>query len=372
MSYKGSVTRIEKLSKVGLLLVMVALAGFLISLGNKVLEDCDGWISAPVSADFLDQPALQAARTAAATLEKQWEGFADTKSLYEKSRQKAQRQYADQKQSYEDWLQARATIGSSQEDKEVRGRAQALDQFRAIQESWQARMDEVDAQSAGLGRQLADARAQVSRVEGEGQERYDSAMKAFSLKVFVLRLGLVLPVLGLAIFLLLRFRKSRFWPMVWAYLFFSLYAFFLGLVPYMPSFGGYIRQIVGVLLSLLAAFYVIRQLGQYMQKKKKELEVSTQDRARAIQEEVAIRAFNSHSCPSCERNFLINKWYPKVRKASEIRTLDEAPDHCCYCGLPLFGPCPACQKRNFVHFPYCSACGVGLVIGAARAAPTGQ
>jgi hypothetical protein len=44
MSYKGSVTRIEKLSKVVLAVVMLFLAGFLIALGNKLLSDCDGWI----------------------------------------------------------------------------------------------------------------------------------------------------------------------------------------------------------------------------------------------------------------------------------------------------------------------------------------
>jgi hypothetical protein len=54
------------------------------------------------------------------------------------------------------------------------------------------------------------------------------------------------------------------------------------------------------------------------------------------------------------------EWYPKVRKAGEVRTQDEAQAFCTYCGLPLFGPCPGCGRRNFLHFPHCSACGVDL------------
>jgi hypothetical protein len=360
MSYKGSVTRIEKLSKAVLAGVMLVLAGFLIALGNKLLSDCDGWIRAPDRGDFSDKPALEAARAEVARLEKQMRGFDETRTLHEKSVEKARRQYETQKQSYEDWLQARATIGSSQEDAEVRGRAKSLDDFRAILESWQARMDDVDAQSAGLAEQMSRARGKVGHLESEGDQRYSAAMRGYSLKVFGLRLALVLPLLALAVFLILRFRSSRFWPVVWAYLIFALYAFFVGLAPYLPSFGGYIRLVIGAALSLATAFYVIRLLGRYLQRKRQELEASAQERARAIEDEVAHRAFQSHSCPSCERDFLMGKWYPKARQATEIRSVEEAPAHCPFCGLPLFGPCPVCHERNFLHFPYCSGCGSRL------------
>jgi len=360
MSYKGSVTRIEKVSRFVLVIVTLVLAGFLIALGNKVLGDVDTWVPAPLQESFVDQAAMTKARAAQASVDKEMGAFTETRALYQKSLDKAQRQYEAQKQSYDDWLQARTTIGSSQEDTEVRGRAKSLDHFRQIQESWQAKIDEVEAQSAGTALKVSEAQARVSQLEAEGQARYTIAMHRYTLKVFCLRLALVLPILALAVVLFLRSRKGRFWPMVWGYGIFSLYAFFMGLVPYMPSFGGYIRLVVGVLLTLLAAFYVIRQLNRYLQKKKEELEASTQDRSASIQEEIALRAFQSHSCPSCERDFLIRKWYPKVRQASEIRSIDEAPGFCNFCGLPLFGSCQACGHKNFLHFPYCSCCGSSL------------
>ncbi len=317
MSYKGSITRIEKLSRAVLVLIMLALGGFLIALGNKLLSDCDDWMRAPEQRDFVDGPALEAARAEVARLEKLYSSNAETSALFQKSVEKARRQYQAQKQSYEDWLEARATIGSIQEDKEVRGRAKSLDDFRAIQESWQARIDDIEAQSAGVTEQLNRARGKVAQVEREGDVRYSAAMRTYSLKVFGLRLGIVLPLLALAVLLVLRFRKSRFWPVVWAYVLFALYAFFVGLVPYLPSFGGYIRLVVGVVLSLIAALSVIRQLGRYLERKRRELEATAQERAGTIKEEVAQEAFRSHNCPSCERDFLVDKWYPGLRQANE-------------------------------------------------------
>jgi hypothetical protein len=47
MAYKGSVTRMENLSRLVLFLVMLTLAGFLSALSNKVLEDVNQWVAAP-------------------------------------------------------------------------------------------------------------------------------------------------------------------------------------------------------------------------------------------------------------------------------------------------------------------------------------
>jgi ribosomal protein L34E len=293
-------------------------------------------------------------------LDKQTHGLEETKSAYEKSLEKAERQYEAGKQSYADWLQARATIGSSQEDSEVRSRAQILDRFRQIQESWQARIDEINAADAKFEHQRETVRRKSRVLEQAANEKYTAALQKYEIRIFLIRLAMVLPVLGLAVLVFIRFRKNRFWPLAWGFILFSLYVFFVGLVPYLPSFGGYIRLTVGAVLTLFVGFYVIKQLGKYLQKKKNELEESTQDRALKIKDETALRAYQSHSCPSCERDFLIGKWYPKTRQATEIRSTEEAPDHCAYCGLPLFGKCPQCGARNFLHFSFCASCGRSL------------
>jgi hypothetical protein len=360
MAYKGSVTRMENLSRLVLFLVMLTLAGFLSALSNKVLEDVNQWVAAPAEESFQDKTALEGSARAQAVLNQQVGRVEDAKTTYQTSLERADRQYRAEKQSYANWLQARAAIGSSQEDAQVRERARTLDQYRRIQESWQTRIDETQVEIAGLEKKLQAVSDQEKSLRQAGEQKYRLAEQRYELKIFFLRLGLVLPILGLGVFIFARFRKNRFWPLAWGFILFSAYAFFVGLLPYLPSFGGYIRLVVGVILTLFIGFYVIKQVNRYLQNKRAELETSTKERFNQIKDEIAVRAFQSHSCPSCERDFLIRQWYPKTRKATEIRSLDEAPDYCAYCGLPLFGKCPKCGNRNFLHFPFCSACGNSL------------
>ena len=54
--------------------------------------------------------------------------------------------------------------------------------------------------------------------------------------MFLYRLMLTLPLLVIA-----------GWPFVWGSICFALFAFFVELVPYLPSYGGYIRYVVGII-----------------------------------------------------------------------------------------------------------------------------
>lgn len=360
MSYKGSVSRIEKWSRFALFLVMLILAGFLSALGDKILSDINEWVKAPREEAYLDRDAMSAAEAVETGFHKQIASLEETQSTNRRSLEKAERQYESEKQSFNNWLQARATIGSSEDDAEVRGRAKVLDRYRQIRESWQAKIDEAGSRIAAVEKQRLNAGEKVRELEAAASRRYQQAMERYGLKIFFIRLAFVLPILLVGLLLYLRARGSRFWPLVWGTILFSLYCFFVGLLPYLPSFGGYIRLAVGVLLTVFIGYYVVKQMNLYLAKKKSELEQSAQERVRKIKDETALRAYQSHSCPSCERDFLMNKWYPKVGTTGEIRTQDEAPDHCVHCGLPLFGKCPQCGTRNFLHFPHCSACGSEL------------
>ena len=362
MSYKGSLRRMERVSNFLLVIVALSLGGFLSALGNKMLGDFDRLFKSPDSDSFQNKPALLALENQESALERRIGDLDAQEEAFRRSLNVVQRQSAREKQSFNDWIQARAAVGSGEDDAKVRERARALDDFRKAEDGWRTKMEGIETAKQPFLKKQSELSAEKERLEQEAEKNFSRAQKIYALKVFFARLGFVGPLLGLGIFLFVKARKSRFWPLAWGYILFSLYAFFVGLVPYLPSFGGYIRLAVGALLSFLAGYYLIKQLGRYLDRKRAELQASTQERAKTIKEETAFRAYKSHACPSCEKDFLLNKWSPGVRQAVEVRSVDDAPDFCAHCGLTLFGKCAACGRRNFLHFPFCSACGKTLQV----------
>lgn len=164
------------------------------------------------------------------------------------------------------------------------------------------------------------------------------------------------PILALGIFFFLRFRKHKFWPLYFGFTLFSIYAFFFGLVPYLPSYGGYVRYTVGIALSVGLGYYAIKKIRAYMEQKQEELKTSTQERAKNVQLEVAEKALENHFCPSCGKDFIIKKWETPANNTG-AETMPFVTDFCRHCGLGLFADCYNCGHKNFAHMPFCSSCG---------------
>lgn len=354
--------KLERLSKVVYYGIAWLLCLFLILLSNNIIEDLDQAATRPDVAQFEQTDSLRLLQQRMDVQQKAREALLMQKTTIEKTIETAQANYTTEKQSFDNWVQTRTTLGLPGQDQEVLSRAKKLDNFYQIEQSWRGQLDSLDRQIQGVEAGQQAIQTVMDRHREGAYQQYTEALKAYELKVFLIRLLFVAPVLALGIFFFARYRNHRFWPLYFGFGFFSLYAFFVGLVPYLPSYGGYIRYTAGVLLSLGAGYYAIRRISRYLEEKKAELQISTRERARKVQIETAEKALENHFCPSCGKDFILKKWEipQETTKSMPSEAYRFVTNFCRHCGLELFKPCPSCGHKNFAHLPFCSSCGSSM------------
>lgn len=261
----------------------------------------------------------------------------------------AQNRYDEAKQSFDAWVQTRKATGQFEQNPLVLQRTTQLDELRdAVSRS---RQTVEQLQHDVLNNEQAVSTERMSELEQEARNAYDTASNAHDLKVFLWRLLLTLPALLLAAWLFVNKRGSRYWPFVWGFIFFALVAFFVELVPYLPSYGGYVRYVVGLLLLGVGGHFGIKKMQAYMQRKQEEeqsmLQSTQEQRRQAFSYEQALGHLAKGVCPSCERPL----------STSEPNGL---ADYCVHCGLCAYKNCTRCNTRCSTFFKFCSSCGSAL------------
>lgn len=342
--------------------IAIILCGFLIGLSGKIIDDIDEWEARPPISDFENKEFLN---------EKDAELIEVNRTINEKNREKnnllstiqvAQDNYENEKESYENWLKARKTIGSPQEDKEIISRANKLDEYNKIEQDWRNELFATEQEIEKLSEQQFEINKQINEERDRAYEASDAAYRKYELKVFLIRLAFVLPILLLGIYFLTRFRKHKYWPLFFGFILFAVYSFFFGLLPYLPSYGGYVRYTVGIILSIFLGVFAINKIRAFIQRKKEELKASNEERAKSIQSETAEKALNNHMCPSCGKDFIMKNWDLSAKKGeSKKGGIGYVANFCRYCGLELFKKCEKCDSLNFAHLPYCSNCGHNIM-----------
>ncbi|MGB0423579.1 MAG: hypothetical protein ACPGED_04630 [Flavobacteriales bacterium] len=348
--------RLEKTSKLINYIIAIVLCGFLISLSARIMDDVDQWKERPMVSEFQNHEFLDQKRAEVSVIDGEIAEINEKQRNIQNKLQVASNNYNNAKNSFDNWLAARSTVGSSSEDEEVISRANALDEFYVVEQDLKKQYADLEAEEYALNQKRELNYQEQNREDDRAYEELNTAIRKYDLKVFLIRLMFVLPILLLGIFFIMKFRKHKFWPLFLGFVLFSFYAFFFGLVPYLPSYGGYVRYGVGIVLCVLLGIYAINKIRAFISRKKEELKVSTNERAKKVVSETAEKALDNHMCPSCGKDFIIKRW-DKSAKSSKNDVSGMVTNFCRFCGLEFFKPCNNCGTENFAHLPYCSKCG---------------
>ncbi|MEO7497788.1 MAG: zinc ribbon domain-containing protein, partial [Massilia sp.] len=171
---------------------------------------------------------------------------------------------------------------------------------------------------------------------------FAQAARGRELRVFLYRLALTLPLLLIAGYLFAKKRHGSYWPFVWGFIFFALFAFFFELVPYLPSYGGYVRYIVGILLTAVIGRYAIVSLQRYLERQKAAEALPDAKRRETLRYDAAVARLGKGVCPGCER---------------PVDVKNTAIDFCPHCGIGLFDKCGHCATRKSAFARFCFSCG---------------
>lgn len=339
----------EKWFRRGLWLVALVFAGFLIGLGGLVVGDLPRVEAPSRIEDFIDASQAEAVRATINQQARRLKEGEDARARAQLVFEAARNQTRSERDTFANWLATRKATAQAAQDAELVKRTQALDALKAAERGAEAAVEKLDQANLEARQAQAQAQARLAELERAAEKRWRDAQQRVELRVFLLRLGFTLPLLAVAGWLFVRHRRGRYWPFVWGFIFFALFAFFVELVPYLPSYGGYVRYLVGIVLTLVGGHYAIGALQRYLERQKAAEALTESERRQVISYEVAHERLNKGICPGCER---------------PVDLKDGTRNFCMHCGIGLFRPCPACGVRANAFARFCHACGADMAVSA--------
>jgi len=334
----------EKWFHRALWLVALIFASFLIGLGGLVVGDLPR-VESNLSLDqFIDFPRADGLRKQIADDERESRLRHEALEENELVLTAARNASRSARETFANWIATRRATAQGAQDEEVLRRTRELDMLKVNERKAEEAVEQSRQANHQAEVELHRKQDQLRDIEAAGYDKLAKAQRKQELKVFLVRLAFTLPLLAIGGWLFAKKRKTLYWPFVWGFIFFALFAFFVELVPYLPSYGGYVRYIVGILLTALIGRYAILALQRY--RLRQELAESRPDleRRKELDYEVAQLRLSKGVCPGCER---------------KIDLKNEANNFCPHCGICLFDHCGNCatRKNAFAHF--CHACGAG-------------
>ena len=334
----------EKWFRRGLWAVAVVFAWFLIGLGATVVGDLPQVEKVQTIEDFIDPAALQPVQNAIRDSEAKARELGDVLEQLQLQHNAAKADTDSEREKFTAWIATRQATAKPDQDQELISRTQRLDNLQALERTALGRLEE--QRKLLLDAQQANQRAQfrLTELQQGVQDEFNHARQSQELRVFAYRLALTLPLLVFAGWLYKTKRQSTYWPFVWGFIYFALFAFFVELVPYLPSYGGYIRYLVGIVITALVGRQAILALNRYLEQQRLAEAQPETKRREVLEYDTALARLAKGICPGCER-------------AVDLK--DTSIDFCPHCGIGLHDRCGHCHTRKSTFAKYCHSCGTG-------------
>jgi hypothetical protein len=330
VSQKGLRTP-ERMFRAVLWFVAVVFAGFLIGLGSLIVRDLPTVDERVELSDFIDQPRAAALDALIRSDDERLRQAGEQLSSLELRMQSDQAAYNAARQGFGNWIATRQSTQRPDQDPEVIKRTRELDDLAATARASQADVEKARASQLAIRQSLTAMRRDRAALDDAAREPFASAVRKMQLHVFLIRLAITLPPLAIAA-----------WPFVWGFVFFAVFTFFVELVPYLPSYGGYVRYLIGILITLAVGRYAIVAMQRYLARQQAAERQSEAIRRQSLSYEHAIKSVTTGVCPGCERGFRVH---------------EGETNFCMHCGMKLFEQCPVCTQRRNAFFHYCPNCG---------------
>jgi hypothetical protein len=335
----------EKWFNRGLWLVAFVFAWFLIGLGDTVIRDLPKVETYYVLDDFIDQKAANPIRETIKSLHIQTRDISEQLDQAQLMLDSRRNDYHAARTTFDNWVSTRNVTDQANQDNELIQRTQALDQLKALERHALKKVERLQQRQLDINQSINKQQTALSTLESDAQIELYAKQQQQDVRAFLYRLVLTLPLLLIAAWLFKKKRQTPYWPFVWGFIIFAGFAFFVELVPYLPSYGGYVRYLVGIALTIVIGRQAIISLNKYLEKQRLTEAMPNAERRETLSYDTALARLAKNVCPGCERPV-------------DLKNTDN--DFCPHCGIGLHDYCGSCNARKSAFAKFCHKCGAGV------------
>lgn len=324
-------------------LLSVVFAGFIVGLGDLVIGDLPQ-VEEPIHTEqFVSSKASDAIRKELTAIEQRRGGIDDRLEIVRLQLEQAQKVSQTGTETFQAWIQTRTATTNPQQDPQVIARTRELEALKGNERALQATISALENERVPLGQRESELQNRLNELQARAQPALERALFWQELRIFALRLALTLPMLLIATWMVMKKRKSDYWPLMRGFVLAAVFVFFVELVPYLPSYGGYVRYAVGIVLTIAGGHFLIKNMRAYFERRAAAEQQAEVERRKLVSHDEAFKKMAAKVCPGCDR---------------PISTTGEAEaNFCVHCGMTLFDHCPKCETRKMAFFRYCMTCG---------------